>query len=116
MAILDYVSENLVDKITHKVDKFTDNYFKPKKTMNSTEKVILGFLAGAAVGAIAGLLLAPATGEETREKIRDGALKVTDDLKKQAQKAWDNFETMKEDGENMVNRQANQVKNKVDQM
>ena len=32
-------------------------------------KTLLGFLAGAAVGALAGILLAPDKGSETRKKI-----------------------------------------------
>ena len=35
----------------------------------STGKVFLGVLAGAAAGALAGILLAPAKGSETRRKI-----------------------------------------------
>lgn len=41
--------------------------------MNTTGKIITAGLAGAAVGAVAALLLAPASGKETREKIK-GAL------------------------------------------
>ena len=37
--------------------------------MNSGSKVLLGVLAGAATGAILGVLFAPERGEETRRKI-----------------------------------------------
>jgi gas vesicle protein len=37
----------------------------------STTKVLLGFVAGAAVGALAGILFAPDSGENTRKKIQD---------------------------------------------
>jgi gas vesicle protein len=42
-----------------------DNYFK-------------GFLVGAAIGAVAGLLLAPQSGEKTREDIKKLALNAKD--------------------------------------
>lgn len=39
----------------------------------NTGKSILAFVAGAAVGAVAALLMAPDSGAKTREKIRSGA-------------------------------------------
>ncbi|MCU0380454.1 MAG: YtxH domain-containing protein [Chitinophagaceae bacterium] len=41
-------------------------------------KVLLGFLGGLAVGAIAGILLAPDKGSETRKRISNMASDVTD--------------------------------------
>jgi gas vesicle protein len=35
--------------------------------------VLVGFLVGAVVGAVVGLLLAPASGAETRRRLRDAA-------------------------------------------
>ena len=40
---------------------------------DSTGKVLAGFLIGAAVGAVAGILLAPDKGSVTRKKIADKA-------------------------------------------
>lgn len=37
--------------------------------MNSTSKILLGFIAGAAIGGALGILLAPDKGSETRRKI-----------------------------------------------
>lgn len=51
--------------------------------MSNDQKVILAFLAGAATGAIAGILLAPNSGEETRKKIADKASELKDDLNSQ---------------------------------
>ena len=45
-------------------------------------KVILSLLAGATAGIVAGLLLAPETGEETRSGLRRSATKWGDDLSK----------------------------------
>ncbi|QJX47642.1 YtxH domain-containing protein [Hymenobacter taeanensis] len=45
-------------------------------------KVILSLLAGATAGIVAGLLLAPETGDETRSGLKKSAAKLTDDLSK----------------------------------
>ena len=44
-------------------------------------KTMLGFLAGAAVGALAGILLAPDKGSETRKKIASKAGDIKDSVK-----------------------------------
>lgn len=44
-------------------------------------KVILGLLAGAAVGAIAGILLAPGKGSETRKDLSKRGRDTVDNLK-----------------------------------
>ena len=48
--------------------------------MNSS-KVLLGVLGGVAVGAIAGILLAPDKGSKTRKKIMDKGKGFADDMK-----------------------------------
>jgi gas vesicle protein len=47
----------------------------------SNTKAVLGFVAGAAVGALVGILLAPDTGSNTRKKITGKAEDLTDSLK-----------------------------------
>lgn len=47
-----------------------------KIIMSNSGKVLLGVLAGAAAGIITGILIAPASGKETRESISE----KTDDL------------------------------------
>ena len=49
--------------------------------MNTTAKIITGVLAGAAAGAITGILLAPDSGKNTRKKIIDGTNDMVDNLK-----------------------------------
>lgn len=51
--------------------------------MTNDQKVIVGFLCGVAAGALAGLLLAPNSGEETRKKIAEKANDLKDDLSSQ---------------------------------
>ncbi len=46
-----------------------------------SSKTLLGFVAGAAVGALAGILLAPDKGSETRKKIGDKTTDLTDSVK-----------------------------------
>ena len=47
----------------------------------SYKKTMMAILAGAAAGAIAGILLAPEKGSETRKKISSGAGDFTETLK-----------------------------------
>ena len=47
----------------------------------SNTKTVLGFVAGAAVGALAGILFAPDEGKKTRKKIAGKAGDVSDSLK-----------------------------------
>jgi gas vesicle protein len=48
---------------------------------DSTGKMILGVIIGAAVGAVAGILFAPDKGSVTRKKIADKAKETGDNLK-----------------------------------
>ncbi len=47
----------------------------------SSSKVLLGFVAGAAVGALAGILFAPDAGSNTRKKIVSKTGDLTDSVK-----------------------------------
>ena len=51
--------------------------------MTSDQKAIAGFLLGAAAGTLAGILIAPSSGEETRKKIADKAIDLKDELSTQ---------------------------------
>lgn len=48
--------------------------------MDTTTKVITGFIVGVAAGAAAGLLLAPQTGSVTRRQLSDESEKLIDSL------------------------------------
>lgn len=64
-------------------------------------KIVLGILAGAAAGAIAGILFAPAKGSNTRKKISKKGEDYYDSLKEKVDglldAATENFEKVKED-------------------
>jgi gas vesicle protein len=47
----------------------------------SNSKTLLGFVAGAAVGALAGILFAPDKGSETRRKIKSRSGELADSVK-----------------------------------
>lgn len=48
--------------------------------MDNTGKVLFAALVGAAAGAVAGVLLAPASGEETRKKLKEEGERIKDDV------------------------------------
>lgn len=56
-----------------------------EKSSNSS----LAFIAGLAVGALAGLLFAPETGEDTRKRLTDKSKELADDL-------YDKFDDLKD--------------------
>jgi len=58
-------------------------HYEPQTSWTSS---IWMFVAGTAVGAIAALMMAPATGRESREFIRNKSRKVADDLGMQKDK------------------------------
>lgn len=51
--------------------------------MNNTEGNVLSFIAGIAIGALIGVLVAPNRGEETRQKIADKSKELLDELEDQ---------------------------------
>lgn len=56
----------------------------------STNKVILGVLGGVAIGAIAGILFAPAKGTKTRKRIMKKGNSYTNDLKNKFEDLYNN--------------------------
>lgn len=70
--------------------------------MNRTSKIITAFAAGAAAGAILGVLFAPGKGSDTREKIKDKAKQLSGDLEEKLCKAEQKIKDLKEEIENAV--------------
>lgn len=65
--------------------------------------IILSFLAGAAVGAGVALLVAPKTGEELRDRIRNMADDAIDKIKDYTTEAQDKIKSTLEDGKDLIN-------------
>jgi gas vesicle protein len=71
---------------------------------------ILWFLAGLGIGAALGILYAPKTGEETRQKIREAAEQGRDAVKERAQQAKDQAGTWADKGRDYLNSQKDQIR------
>ena len=64
--------------------------------------VLLAFLSGAAMGAVAALLLAPQTGDESRDQLRKYARRAETDLRDLAGRAGEAFEDVVDQGKDYV--------------
>ena len=69
---------------------------------SSAAAVVLVFLSGAALGAVAALLLAPQTGRESREQLRGYARRAEGDLRDLAGRAGEVLEEVVGDGKEFV--------------
>ncbi|WP_100612476.1 YtxH domain-containing protein [Confluentibacter lentus] len=82
-----------------------------------TRNTVLGLLAGIAVGAALGVLLAPDKGENTRKKIVGKSKEAKDKLKKGfddfLDTVSDKYSSIKEDGEELLNRGKEEAKEKM---
>lgn len=76
--------------------------------MNSGSKVLLGVLAGAAAGAILGVLFAPEAGTETRRRLGEGSRDVANNLKSRFSDLVDNiadkYESAREGASDLIDR------------
>ena len=74
----------------------------------STGKFVAGFIVGGVVGAVIGVLLAPQSGEETREMISEGTKeaynKVSDAAKEIQQKAESVVDEVQKKGEEIIDK------------
>ena len=62
----------------------------------SSKFVLFSFIAGAAIGAIAGILLAPDKGSVTREKLKNKAKDLSDNLNEKYDNLKDEFKHLKD--------------------
>ena len=68
----------------------------------SSAGVFLAFLSGAALGAVAALLLAPQSGRESREQLRGYARRAEDNLRNLAGQAGEAFDEVVDQGKEFV--------------
>lgn len=80
---------------------------------NQSGNVILGTLIGAAVGFAAGILLAPASGKETRENLGEKANEAKDAINDVAHKAMASLKEVKETAERTLKGEAALVEKEV---
>ncbi|HEX3204282.1 MAG TPA: YtxH domain-containing protein [Nitrospiraceae bacterium] len=76
--------------------------------------IVLAFLSGAAIGAIAALLLAPQSGQESRDSIRTYARRTGDDLREMADKAGETWQTAVDKGREFVQEQKSTLKDALE--
>ncbi len=77
----------------------------------SSWKVALGAAVGAVTGFVAGVLVAPKSGKETREDIKTTAVKAKGEVLENVKKAGDTVKDVAKD----VTTKANDVKTRVEQ-
>ena len=100
---------------------FNQNLYVMSKTTNT----LIGFIAGAAAGAITGILFAPDKGYKTRKRVKKKAKKIKtdaqreindkmDDLKEQMSEMVDDMKGKYADAESEMKAKMGKIKNQVD--
>jgi gas vesicle protein len=79
----------------------------------STQKIVVGTLSAALAGVVVGLLIAPAKGSETRQKISDSADMLRKKLRSIRNSADDELNDLQEIFENEVDGLKDDVRKKV---
>jgi len=82
----------------------------------SSGKVLLGVLAGAAAGAIIGVLFAPEKGTETRKKIAEKSEDCVDGIKVKFNGLVEDLSKKMENLQSKANKMADDVKSNVEEM
>ena len=81
--------------------------------MNTTSKIIGGFLLGATVGTIAGILLAPESGKRTRRRIADESKRLSHEF---ADTLSHSLDSVKSKYNRKLDDYAKSGKNSIDQV
>jgi gas vesicle protein len=86
---------------------------KQTLTMNNSNKLLLGVLAGAAAGAFIGMMLAPQKGSVTRDQLAhlgdDYAGDITDKIRELRESITEKIESLKHNGDNVVTDTVNEI-------
>jgi len=77
--------------------------------MNNAGRVLLGFVAGAAAGAVVGILMAPDNGEKTRKMIADKSNKLKVDLNNKMQQGIEKMNSLTDSAFNLINTYKDKV-------
>jgi len=77
--------------------------------MSTAGKFLAGFIVGGAVGAIAGILLAPKSGAETREILKNSAV----DAKKKAEETVKEIQAKADDVVSELQKKGDEIKEKL---
>jgi len=85
-----------------------DEYERP--SCGPSQAIMMAFVAGAAVGAIAAILLAPQSGQESRDQLKGYAKRTGEGLRDATEKAGETFQTAMEKGRDIVREQTSVVK------
>ena len=80
----------------------------------SGSAVVLAFLGGAAIGALAAFLMAPQSGRESREQLKEYARRAGENLREATDKAGHTWQTAVEKGREVVQEQKSILKEAVD--
>lgn len=65
--------------------------------MKNTDGILIALVAGAAIGALAGVLFAPRKGSKTREMLREEGQKMIDNLVDRFDETLEKFSNLKDD-------------------
>jgi gas vesicle protein len=77
--------------------------------MSNTSKILLGFIAGAAIGGALGILLAPDKGSETRRKIVEKGSDLGDSITDFGETVKEKFNDVVENVKGSFNRTKNSM-------
>jgi len=80
----------------------------------SSTAVLLAFISGAALGAVAALLLAPQSGRDSREQLRGYARRAEDNLRDLAGQAGEAFDEVVGQGKEFVETKKSVLKEAFD--
>ncbi len=80
----------------------------------SGSAIVLAFLGGAAVGAVAACLMAPQSGRASREQLKQYARRAGENLREATDKAGHTWQTAVEKGRDVVQEQKSILKEALD--